>query len=278
MESWVSPTSFLGSVPAHGDGLSLTPNLRQGTRGARYSAGVTGTIINVAAVLAGGGVSLALGKELSAAVQSRIKIALGLMVIYAGLSTTWNAISGSFGSVLKQILIVCVALVVGNLIGKGLGFQRRLNGLGQFAKSKLAGADSANSSQFAEGFVTCTILFCVGPMAILGSIQDGLAGDFKVLAIKSVMDGLATMAFVKTFGWGCMLSAVPLLAYQGTITLCARFLEPLLALPGLMDSFSATGGLLVLTISLVILGVQKVPLADYLPALAVAPLLRWLLS
>lgn len=239
---------------------------------------MTGTIINVAAVLAGGGLSLALGKELSATAQFRIKIALGLMTIYAGLSTTWKAINGSFGSVLKQILIVCVALVVGNLIGKGLGLQRRLNALGQLARAKLSHAESDASSGFAEGFVTCTILFCVGPMAILGSIQDGISGDVKLLGIKAVMDGLATMAFVRTFGWGCMLSAIPLLAYQGTLTLFARFLEPVVASPALLDSFSATGGLLVLTISLVILGVQKVPLADYLPALLVAPLLRYLVG
>ena len=113
-------------------------------------------------------------------------------------------------------------------------------------------------------------------MAILGSLDDGLTGNFKTLAVKSVMDGLATMAFVKTFGIGPMFTAIPVLAYQGTITIGARALQPVLENAALLDSINATGGLLILCISLVILDIQKVPLADYLPSLAVAPALTWL--
>jgi len=113
-------------------------------------------------------------------------------------------------------------------------------------------------------------------MAIIGALEDGLNGKVQTLAIKSVMDGLAAMAFVKSFGVGPIFAAIPVLAYQGTITLGAEALKPILGNPMLLDSISATGGLLILCISVVILDIQKVPLADYLPSLAVAPVLTWL--
>src|SRR5262249_31214939 len=123
--------------------------------------------------------------------------------------------------------------------------------------------------------ITCSLLFCVGPMAILGALQDGLDGKYQTLAVKALMDGLATMAFVTTFGWGAMLSVVPVVAYQGTITLGARLLAPFLERQALLDSVNATGGMLVFCIALVILEIKKVELADYLPSLLVAPLLAW---
>ena len=110
-------------------------------------------------------------------------------------------------------------------------------------------------------------------MAMLGSIQDGLTGNFRVLAIKSVMDGLAAMAFARTFGVGALFSAIPVLAYQGSLTLAAKGLEVYLQNGPILDSVNATGGLLITCMSLVILDVAKVPLADYMPSLAVAPLL-----
>ncbi len=112
-------------------------------------------------------------------------------------------------------------------------------------------------------------------MAILGAIQDGVSGEYKTLAIKAALDGLAAMAFASTFGWGVLLSVIPVVAYQGTITLCAKLISPHLT-PAMIDSLNATGGLLILCLPLVILDVRRVPLADYLPSLAVAPLLtRW---
>lgn len=234
-----------------------------------------GTILNTGAILAGGTAGLTLGKEISAKAQFRLKAILGILVVYAGLSTTFGAINGTFGQVLKQLAIVCLALVLGNLIGKSLRLQKLLNRLGEYARDAFQ-KHNPGESRFAEGFVTCTILFCVGPMAILGAIDDGLNGRIKILAIKSVMDGLATMAFVKTFGWGAICAALPVLAYQGTITIAATALAPVLQNQALIDSVNATGGLLVLCTAMLILDFQKVPLADYLPSLIVAPLLtRW---
>ena len=235
-----------------------------------------GTIIYVCAIILGGLIGLIVANGISPKIEYRLKLILGILTIYVGLKTTWTAINGSFGSVLKQIVIVLVALVVGNMIGKLLRLQKGINKLGEYAKNAFQKHDPAKPKRFSEGFVTCTILFCVGPMAIVGALEDGLNGKIQTLAIKSVMDGLATMAFVKTFGIGPIFAALPVLAYQGTITLAAEALKPLLGNPALLDSISATGGLLILCISVVILDIQKVPLADYLPSLIVAPVLTWL--
>jgi uncharacterized membrane protein YqgA involved in biofilm formation len=236
---------------------------------------VTGTLINAAAIVIGGTVGLTVAKDLSAANQARLKIGMGVFTVWVGLSTVWASFNGSFGQVLRQFVIVMLALVLGNLTGKVLRLQNALNHLGRYAKERFARASTNDRNRVGEGFVTCTLLFCVGPMALLGALQDGLTGNFKTLAIKALMDGLATLAFAKTFGWGVMLSAIPVLAYQGTITLGAKALGPYLRDQALLDSINATGGLLICSIALIILEMKKVRLADYLPSLAFAPLLTW---
>ena len=234
---------------------------------------MVGTILNTVAICAGGVVGLTVAKDFSAATQLRIKFLLGALIVFAGLSTVWGAISGSFGSILKQFVIVMLALLLGNATGKLLRLQKRLNLLGQYAKERLAARGTASARNLSEGFITCSLLFCVGPMAILGALEDGLNGQFRTLAIKSALDGLATMAFAKVFGWGVLLSALPVLAYQGTITLGAKALQPMLEDQALLSSINATGGFLVAFIALIVLDVKKVPLADYLPSLVFAPLL-----
>lgn len=256
---------------------SVRLRLENEDRHSSFSPRMIGTIINVCAIVLGGVVGLAIAKGISPKVEYRLKLILGLITLYVGMKTTWQAINGSFGSVVKQVVIVMVALVVGNIIGKVLRLQAGVNKLGEYAKNVFQKHDSDSPKRFGEGFVTCTILFCMGPMAIVGALEDGLSGKVQTLAVKSVMDGLATMAFVKTFGVGPIFAALPVLAYQGTITLGAAGLKPLLGDHLLLDSISATGGLLILCISVVILDIQKVPLADYLPSLVVAPVLTWLL-
>ncbi len=238
-----------------------------------------GTLINTGAVLLGGSVGLLSSRSPSPRLQVNLKVFLGALVVYVGFSTTWKALGNSgWSHIPKQIFIVLVALILGNQIGRGLRLQDRLNKVGEFARRAMTRGDSREGNRWSDGFVTCTLLFCVGPMAIIGSIEDGLGGNFRTLAIKSVMDGLSAMAFARTFGWGVLASAIPVLAYQGTITLCARSVKPFLdEHPDLLHSVNASGGLIVVCIAVVILGVQKVPLANYLPTLLVAPLLaRWL--
>lgn len=234
-----------------------------------------GTFLNAGAIIGGGIAGLVLTRQISPVTEARLKIFIGTVVSYVGVTTTWGAINGRFGQVMKQIFIAMLSLVIGNLIGRTLGLQAKLNRAGALARTKLAAADNVDGTRLAEGFVTCTLLFCIGPMAILGALQDGLNGNIRILAVKSIMDGLTTLAFVKTFGWGVMLSALPLFAYQGAITMAARNIEPFLHNQALLDSVNATGGLLILCIALVIFQIQKVPLANYLPSLVVAPVLTW---
>jgi len=232
-----------------------------------------GTILNATAILVGGVAGLTVAREISPRNQVRLQFALAAFITYAGFSTTWSALNGSFGKGLKQIFIVLLSLVLGNIAGKLLRLQKAVNRLGNYAKERFQNGPTGVDRRMGEGLVTCTLLFCVGPMAFLGALQDGLTGNFRTLAIKSLLDGISTMAFAKTFGWGVMLSALPVLAYQGTITLSARALQPLLEHQDVLDSVNATGGLLVAFIALIVLDVKKVPLADYLPSLLFAPLL-----
>jgi uncharacterized membrane protein YqgA involved in biofilm formation len=129
---------------------------------------------------------------------------------------------------------------------------------------------------WSEGFSTGAILYCATPLAIVGSLLDGLGDQWHPLAVKAVIDGLATMAFVTIFGWSIVLSVVPVIAWQGTIALLARLVVPRLDNPALLEAINATGGLLVFCVALVILELKKIELADYLPSLAFAPLLVWL--
>jgi len=238
---------------------------------------VTGTLINTGAVLLGGTLGLTLSRGPNPRLEVRLKKLLGVLVIYAGFSTTFQALGKTgLSHVPKQLAIIFLALILGNAIGMLLRLQDRLNILGQYARRALTRAetDEGKSNRFSEGFVTCSLLFCIGPMAIIGAIQDGTNGKLWTLGIKSVMDGLAAFAFARTFGPGVLLSALPVLAYQGAITLAATSLGPFFdSHPHLLDAMNGAGGLLVLCISVVILEIHKVPLANYLPTLAVAPLL-----
>lgn len=235
-----------------------------------------GTLLNATGIILGGLLGLTFRRQLTLATQVGLKGGLGVLVIFVGLKTTWTSLGGGFGQVLKQVGIVVLSLTLGRILGRVLHLQKGLNRLGQYARDRFARAGAEPAQRWSEGFITCTILFCVGPMAILGSVQDGINGQWQTLGAKAVIDGLATMAFVGTFGWGAMLSVVPVVAYQGSITLAARFVAPWVSDPALMNSINATGGLLVFCIALIILELKKIELADYLPSLAFAPLLTWL--
>jgi len=234
---------------------------------------VIGTLINTGAIIAGGVAGLAFGNRLGPAVQQRLKVFLAALIAYAGLSMIWTGLqNGGVITGVRQLGVALVALCLGSLVGHLCGLQRGVNRLGRWARKKFSAVKSDSSGVLRngdplEGFITCTLLFCVGPMAILGPLQDGLEGRWQVLGVKSLMDGLSTMGFVAVFGWGPVLAAIPVLLYQGAITLGARQLEPLLAAHDLKDALNITGGFIVTTIPLVVLDLRKVPLADYLPAL-----------
>lgn len=232
-----------------------------------------GTIINATCIIVGGIIGVFAANRLNATAQSRIKLLLAVATLYVATEMVWTGANGGFLRCLGQFGIGLLSLVIGNAIGMALRLQRGLNKLGQIAKKHLAKGGAGNN-RFNEGFITCTILFCVGPMAILGAMEDGLNGNYKILALKGCMDGLATIGFTAMFGWGAAMAVIPVVAYQGTLTLCAGMLEPLLN-EAMIDSIRLTGGMLVYTITVVILELRPVPLANYLPALIVAPLLTW---
>ncbi len=236
---------------------------------------MTGTLLNASAILLGGIVGLTASRQPSVVHQTALKILLGAFTVYAGLSATWQAVNGTFSQVLRQLMIVLLALMLGNLTGKLLRLQKSLNHLGQYAKAKISAARPAAPRRSSEGLITCSILFCVTPIAVIGSLQDGFTNNFKTLAVKAVMDGLATMAFVTSFGWGALLSVIPVVAFQGTLTLLARLAQPWLQQHALLDPIGATAGLLVFCIALIILDLKRIELADYLPSLVFAPLLAW---
>ncbi len=230
-----------------------------------------GTIINGVCIVLGGLIGAFAAERVSEGVQNKIKLFLVLATVFVATQMIYEGLSGSIGHGLGQLGIAMLSMVVGNALGMLLRLQKGLNKLGQYAKEKMAKSDSSDN-KFNEGLITCTILFCVGPMAILGAIDDGLHGNYKILAVKGIMDGTATIGFTAMFGWGAALAVVPVVAYQGTITICAGIIKPMLT-EGMLESIQVTGGMLIFPVTLVVLGVGKVPLANYLPALIVAPLL-----
>jgi uncharacterized membrane protein YqgA involved in biofilm formation len=234
---------------------------------------VTGTILNAAAIVVGGVAGVTLTKDLSVTRLVLVKKILGIFTVWVGLRMTWEGLNGNVWEIARQLAIVVVALMLGKITGRLLHIQAVLNGLGRYAKQQFSGARPDEDHRFSDGFITCSILFCVGPLAVLGALQDGLYGNIRTLAIKACIDGLATMAFARTFGWGVIVSALPVLAFQGSITLLAQVLEPLLVRQSVLDSVGAAGGLLIFCVALVILELKRIELADYLPSLIYAPLI-----
>lgn len=238
---------------------------------------MTGAILNAAGIVAGGLIGLVRRAPLSPQTQAFFKLAIGLLTMFFGLRLAWFGLSGDVWRVLKQIAIGLLAIVLGKLLGQLLGFQRASNRLGQYARELMERTRPGDPQRFHNGLTACSILFCAAPLGLIGAVTDGLADDFHPLAVKALMDGLAMMGFVTMFGWSGMLSALPVFLLQGSITLaCDVYAGPLLRELGLVGSVNLVAGLIICAVGLVIFEIRRVELADFLPALAVAPLLTWL--
>jgi uncharacterized protein len=246
--------------------------------GGRVLSGqMIGTVLNVIGILTGGILGLLRRQPLSRSQEIYFKVVTGAFVVFFGLRLTWTALQGSIMAQLKQLLIAVVAMSLGKMIGKLLYLQKFSNHLGRSARGHISSAHPDARSRLDAGFKTSTALFCAAPLGLVGAVMEGLFGDPYPLALKAVMDSLATMGFVSLFGWGVMLSALPVLACQGTLALlCAQWLGPFLSAHGLTGSVQAVGGLIIFSVGLVIFEVKKIELADYFPSLAVAPLLTWI--
>jgi uncharacterized membrane protein YqgA involved in biofilm formation len=231
-----------------------------------------GVAINAAGILIGGIVGLRRKQPMSPADESLFKIVLALGTIVIGLSLTWRSLNGGFTGILKGLGIVILAMVLGKLLGRLLHLQKLSNYLGKRASDQLATAKPGGSN-FNNALAVPALLACASPLAVLASVHEGLSGFSFAFVVKAVMDGLAAMTFVSVFGWGVLLSIIPVVAYQGTLILLVRWIEPVLRQRELIDSINATNGLLIFCVALVILNLKKIELADYLPSLAIAPLL-----
>jgi len=239
----------------------------------------TGAFLNAFGILLGALFGLARCKPVLARAQLFFRNALGSATIFFGLQLVWLNVNGTFFSCLKQIFLALLALVLGNLLGKLLALQKISNQLGRFAGNLITNAQTNPPRKMADGFNACAILFCAAPLGILGAVTDGLSGNFYFLAIKAVMDGLAMTSFVKMFGWVSALSAFPVFIFLGAITFAVQFYaKPFLDSHNLNFSVNTAAGFIACAVALVIFEVRKVELANYLPALAVAPLLAWLLN
>jgi len=240
---------------------------------------MTGAFLNACGILIGALLGLAQRAPLSASTQHFFRRALGAAAAFLGLRLVWLHVNGTFWPCTKQLLIALLALTLGNWTGRLLRLQKNSNRLGRFASRAIASAQTGAAPHSAgQSFIACTILFCAAPLGLLGAVTEGVSGDYYLFAAKAVMDGLAMTGFVKMVGWPTALAAFPVYALLGGLTLaCHAYGKPLLEAPGLMDSVNTVAGLIACTIALVILEARKVELTNYLPALAIAPLLTWLM-
>ena len=236
-----------------------------------------GAFLNAIGILLGGLFGLVRRGPLSASAQISFRNILGAATIFFAMWLVWLSINGTFLSCLKQLFVAMLAIMLGSLIGKLLRLQKMSNRLGRFATRLMSSADTNPPRKIADGFCACTILFWAAPLGLLGAVADGLSGYFYLLAVKGMMDGLAMTSFVKMFRWPAALSAIPVFALLGVVAMaCQIYARPFLESRHLVDPVNAAAGLAACAVALVIFESRRVELANYLPSLAIAPLLAWL--
>ncbi|MEJ7630629.1 MAG: DUF554 domain-containing protein [Nocardioidaceae bacterium] len=235
-----------------------------------------GTVVNVATVLLGSGIGVLLGNRLPTRTRDVVTDGLGLVTLLAAAqaaaSVGEHALSDAVGDS-APVLIVLGSLIIGGICGSLLRIESRLEGLGGWLQSRVTSSSASDERRrFTEGFVAASLLFCVGPLTILGSLSDGLGNGADQLFLKSTLDGFAAIAFASSFGWGVAASALVVLVVQGSLTVVGAVVGELLPEPHLL-AITATGGLLLVGVALRLLRVRQIPVGDLLPALVVAPLL-----
>jgi uncharacterized membrane protein YqgA involved in biofilm formation len=248
-----------------------------------------GTLINIVAILVGSAVGVALGHRLPQRTRDVVTDGLGLITILVAALSASAVLDPSVEPAVGAtgVLIVLGSVLIGGIVGSLLRLEDRLEGIGERIRARLgdgrtdvevegslADPEPAASRRgtFVEGFVTASLVFCVGPLAILGSLSDGLGLGIDQLALKSILDGFASIAFAATLGWGVAASALVVGVYQGSLTLAGWTLGSVLT-DAQVALITATGGLLLVGISLRLLQIRRVPVGDFLPALLVAPIL-----
>jgi uncharacterized protein len=238
----------------------------------------TGAFLNAVGILLGSIFGLAWQTPLTLRTQLLVRNTIGLANFLLGVRLMYLSIGGTFLSCLKQIFIAMIAVVLGFWVGKLLRFQRMSNYLGHLAGNAIVAAQKTPGQNPGDGFNACAILFCAAPLGLIGAVTDGLSGYFYLLAVKAVMDAMAMTGFVRLFRWPSALSAIPVFVFFSAISMAVQiFVVPHLSSSGL-NSVNSAAGLLACIVTIVIFEVRKVPLANYLPALAIAPLLAKLFN
>lgn len=232
-----------------------------------------GTLINVVTVLLGTGLGVLLGGRLPERIRTTVLDTLGLFTVVLGIVNAMEAfgpdLSGRLGR--AAVLVVLGALLVGGVVGEVINIEARLERAGAWLQSRAQGS-KGDSARFIEGFVVASLVFCVGPLTVLGALQDGLTGDFELLSIKSLLDGFAALAFASALGVGVGFSALTVLIVQGGIALSAGLMSDALTAP-MIAAMNAIGGVLILGIGLRLLEIRHVRVANLLPAIVIAPLI-----
>jgi uncharacterized protein len=235
-----------------------------------------GTVLNVVALLVGAGLGVLIGHRLPERTRRTVTDALGLVtLVIGGLNIAalndedYVAAVGGGGT----LLVVLGALLVGGIGGSLLRIEDRLEAFGAWLHGRFTrGGATESRARFVEGFVDASLVFCIGPLAVLGSLSDGLGQGIDQLALKSTLDGFASLAFAASLGWGVAASAIAVGVWQGLLTVLGALLGAFMS-AALIASLTATGGVLLLGVGLRLLNIRQVPVGDLLPALLMAPVI-----
>jgi uncharacterized membrane protein YqgA involved in biofilm formation len=231
-------------------------------------------LINVAAILIGSTIGVLIGHRFPERTRVSVTDALGLVVLVVGALNLFALADSDYRDAVTEagaLLVVLFSILIGGIIGSLLRIEYRLELFGGWLQRRFTRGDEPRS-RFIEGFVTASLVFCIGPLAILGSLSDGLGQGIDQLALKSVLDGFASLAFAATFGWGVAASVISVGVFQGVITIIGFFAGSVLP-AALIASITATGGVLLLGVGIRMLNIKSIAVGDLLPALLVAPIL-----
>jgi uncharacterized membrane protein YqgA involved in biofilm formation len=230
---------------------------------------MTGTIINIITVTIGSILGTILGARFPGRIRQTVVAGLGLFTFGLGVQMFLKT---------EDVLVVLGSLLFGALLGEWWKIEDGLQSFGKWLEKKLMKGENEEQARFIKGFLTASLVFCVGPMTILGSIEDGLTGTYKILAVKATLDGFAALAFSSSLGIGVLFSILPMLLYQGGITLMASQVQSVVS-PSMMNEMSAVGGLILMAIAISgLLEIKPIRSGNFLPALLIAPGLVALLS
>lgn len=227
-----------------------------------------GTMINTAGIVLGGVAGHFFGNFLKERHQDTLNMACGISVLFIGIAGAMEGMlkieDGALGSSKAMLVVICLAL--GGLVGEMINIERRFEKFGEWLKIKTGNAKDKN---FVNGFVTASLTVCIGAMAIVGAIEDGMTGDFSILAIKAILDLIIVMVMTCSFGKGCVFSAIPVFVFEGSITLLSTFLKPIMT-DLAMNYLSLIGSILIFCVGLNLVWGKKVRVANLLPAIVFA--------